>query len=163
MTSPPATSKSSSSTSSPAAPSSVESSFAPSTDLVSTQGKTTIASSVVQKIAGMAAREVSGVYKLGGGAARTFGAIRERIPGSGGPSAAQGVAVEVGETQAAVDIDVVVEYGVSIADLATGIRRNVINSVQRMTGLQVVEVNVSVDDIHLPTDSEEETTESRVQ
>jgi len=111
----------------------------------------------------MAAREVSGVYKLGGGAARTFGAIRERIPGSGGPSAAQGVAVEVGETQAAVDIDVVVEYGVSIADLATGIRRNVINSVQRMTGLQVVEVNVSVDDIHLPTDSEEETTESRVQ
>lgn len=162
MTSAPTSSKSSTQSPSPAT-SSADSSASSSTELVSSQGKTTIASSVVQKIAGMAAREVSGVYKLGGGAARTFGAIRERIPGSGGPSASQGVTVEVGETQAAVDIDVVVEYGVSIADLATGIRRNVIDSVQRMTGLQVVEVNVSVDDIHLPTDTEEAPTESRVQ
>lgn len=162
MTSAPTSNKSSAQSASPATSASADSA-SPGADLVSTQGKTTIASSVVQKIAGMAAREVSGVYKLGGGAARTFGAIRERIPGSGGPSASQGVAVEVGETQAAVDIDVVVEYGVAIADLATGIRRNVINSVQRMTGLQVVEVNVSVDDIHLPTDTEEAPTESRVQ
>lgn len=126
-----------------------------STELVSSQGKTIIADSVVQKISGMAAREVAGVYKLGGGAARTFGAIRERIPGSGGPNVSQGVAVEVGETQAAIDIDVVVEYGVSITDLAAGIRRNVINSLQRMTGLEVVEVNIAVDDIHLPSDDDQ--------
>jgi uncharacterized alkaline shock family protein YloU len=131
-------------------------------DLETSQGKTTIADTVVAKIAAMAAREVSGVYQLGGGAARAFGAIRERIPGSGGPNVSQGVAVEVGETQAAVDIDAVVEYGVSITDLAAGIRRNVITSLERMTGLQVVEVNVSINDIHLPSDDTAEG-ESRVQ
>lgn len=120
------------------------------------QGRTTIAETVVSKIAGMAAREVSGVHQLGGGVARAFGAIRERIPGSGGANVSQGVAVEVGETQAAVDIDVVAEYGVSIADLAAGIRRNVIVSLERMTGLDVVEVNVTVNDIHLPGDDEPE-------
>ncbi|SDN79354.1 Uncharacterized conserved protein YloU, alkaline shock protein (Asp23) family [Klenkia soli] len=137
-----------------------------STELVSSQGKTTIADTVVAKIAGMAAREVHGVYRLGGGTARAFGAIRERIPGSGGPNVSQGVSVEVGETQAAVDIDVVVEYGVAIADLAAGIRRNVIQSLQQMTGLQVVEVNIAVDDIHLPSDEsgdDAEPTPSRVQ
>jgi len=130
------------------------------TDLLAgPQGRTVIADNVVQKIAGMAAREVSGVYQLGGGgAARAFGSIMERIPGSGGLTAAQGVAVEVGEKQAAVDLDLVVEYGVGIAELAEGIRRNVINSVQRMTGLEVVEVNISVDDVHLPTDGGEPST-----
>jgi uncharacterized alkaline shock family protein YloU len=132
-------------------------------ELESSQGKTVIADTVVAKIAAMAAREVSGVYQLGGGAARAFGAIRERIPGSGGPNVSPGVAVEVGETQAAVDIDAVVEYGVSITDLAAGVRRNVIMSLERMTGLQVVEVNVSVNDIHLPSDDAAEGEQSRVQ
>jgi len=59
------------------------------------QGKTTIAASVVQKVAGMAAREISGVYALGGGLSRAFGGIRERIPGSTGASQASGVTVEV--------------------------------------------------------------------
>ena len=131
-------------------------------ELDTSQGKTMIADTVVAKIAAMAAREVSGIYQLGGGAARAFGAIRERIPGSGGPNVSQGVAVEVGETQAAVDIDAVVEYGVSITDLASGVRRNVITSLERMTGLQVVEVNVSINDIHLPSDDTAEG-ESRVQ
>ena len=67
------------------------------------------------------------------------------------------------ERQAAVDLDVVVEYGVSIPDLAQSIRRNVITSVERMTGLEVTEVNVSVDDIHLPEDDDSEQQESRVQ
>lgn len=128
------------------------------------QGKTTIADNVVQKIVGVAAREVSGVHQLGGGAARAFGAIRERVPGSGGVSTSQGVSVEVGERQAAIDLDVVAEYGVSLTDLAQGIRRNVITSVERMTGLEVAEVNVSVDDVHLPGDDGErrEEQESRV-
>ena len=84
------------------------------------QGKTTIAASVVQKIAGIAAREISGVYAMGGGGmSRAFGAIRERIPGGGtGAANIAGVQVEVGEKQAAVDLDIVVEYGASIVDLA---------------------------------------------
>ena len=88
-----------------------------SNDLVSSDGRTTIADTVVSKIAGIAAREVSGVYALGGGASRAVGAIRERIPGSS-TNHSQGVSVEVGERQAAVDIQLVAEYGVSIADLA---------------------------------------------
>lgn len=110
------------------------------------QGKTTIAPSVVQKIGGIAAREISGVFALGGGVSRAFGAIRERVPGGGTP----GVQVEVGEKQAALDLDIVVEYGASIVDLARAVRRNVITSVEQMTGLQVVEVNIGVSDIQLP-------------
>jgi uncharacterized alkaline shock family protein YloU len=115
------------------------------------QGRTTIAASVVQKIAGIAARDISGVYSLGGGVSRAFGAIRERIPGSGqGSTGLVGVQVEVGEKQAAIDIDVVVEYGASIVELARAVRRNVITAVERMTGLEVIEVNIAVNDIHLP-------------
>jgi uncharacterized alkaline shock family protein YloU len=116
------------------------------------QGKTTIASSVVQKIAGMAAHEISGVYKLGGGLSRAFGEIRERIPGSTGASQTSGVTVEVGEKQAAIDLDLIVEYGVSIVDLAKAVRRNVIGTIEQMTGLEVIEVNIAVNDIHIASD-----------
>ncbi|MGW4529052.1 Asp23/Gls24 family envelope stress response protein [Amycolatopsis sp. NPDC004378] len=119
--------------------------------LVTSQGATTIADTVVQKIAGLATREVPGVHSLGGGAARAFSAIRERIPGATA-SAGQGVSVEVGEKQAAVDLQLVVEYGVSIADLSRSVRRNVITAVERMTGLEVVEVNIAVGDLNLPGD-----------
>jgi uncharacterized alkaline shock family protein YloU len=122
------------------------------------QGRTTIAASVVQKIAGIAAREISGVYSMGGGVSRAFGAIRERIPGGGtGGANIAGVQVEVGEKQAAVDLDIVVEYGASIVELARAVRRNVITAVERMTGLEVIEVNIAVNDIHLPdADNDEE-------
>lgn len=123
-------------------------------------GRTSIANGVVQKIAGLAAREVSGVYALGGGAARALGSLRERIPGAQ-QSASQGVSVEVGETQVVVDLDVVTEYGVAISDVARAVRRNVISAVEGMTGLEVTEVNISVNDIHLPTDDDEQ--EARVQ
>lgn len=116
------------------------------------QGRTTSADTVVTKIASMATRDVPGVYDLGGGMARTMGGIQERIPGSRGPSTTQGVSVEVGERQAAVDIDVVIEYGVPIAEVARGIRRGVIEALERMTGLEVVEVNIAVDDIDIPGD-----------
>ena len=93
---------------------------------------------------------------------RTFGTIRERIPGSSGPNVAQGVGVEVGETEAAIDLDIVVEYGVAIAELGRSIQRNVRQAVERMTGLHVVEVNVAVDDVYLPTDDDTQATASRV-
>lgn len=131
--------------------------------LTTRDGKITVAQGVVQKIAGIACREISGVHAMGGGATRAFGAIRERIPGSSGPNVAQGVGVEVGETQAAIDLDIVVEYGVSIADLGQSIQRNVKQAVERMTALEVVEVNISVADVHLPTDDTESSDqESRV-
>ncbi len=133
-----------------------------SSALESDQGRTAIADTVVSKIAGIATRDVSGVHDLGGGAARTVGAIRERIPGSR-VNASQGVSVEVGERQAAIDIDVVAEYGVSITDLASGVRSNVITSVERMTGLEVVEVNISVNDIHLPEEDDDADESTRVE
>ena len=125
------------------------------TALVTTQGKTSIADVVVEKIAGMATREISGVYKLGGGAARAFGAIRERIPGQA-ESLSQGVSVEVGERQAAVDLDITVEYGVEIGELTKAIRRNVISAIERMTTLQVTEVNIVVHDVHIPSDDDDD-------
>ncbi|MCC3765319.1 Asp23/Gls24 family envelope stress response protein [Glycomyces sp. TRM65418] len=131
--------------------------------LASEQGKTTIADQVVAKIAGIATREVDGVYRLGGGVSRTVGAIRERIPGSR-TNYGQGVSVEVGERQAAIDLDFTAEYGIALADLAAGVRRNVVDSVERMTGLEVTEVNILVHDVHLEDESEDESEgESRVE
>ena len=127
----------------------------PASALDSTEGRTTIADPVVSKIAGIAAREVPGVHGFGGGAARAFGAITERIPGSRA-SSTQGVSVEVGERQAAVDLTIVVEYGVAITELARAIRRNVIGAIEQMTGLEVVEVNINVVDLHLPSADDDE-------
>ncbi len=128
--------------------------------LTTDEGKISVAQGVVQKIAGMACREVAGVHSMGTGSTRAFAAIRERIPGSSGPNVSQGVGVEVGETQAAVDLDIVVDYGASIADLGRSVQRNVKQSVERMTGLEVVEVNVSVDDVFMP--DQEQPAQSRV-
>ncbi|WP_245679435.1 Asp23/Gls24 family envelope stress response protein [Actinomadura hibisca] len=124
----------------------------PDSVLVTDHGKTKISDDVVAKVAGMAAREIGGVHAMGSGMARTMGSMRERLPGGGGRNVAQGVSVQVGERQTAVDVDLVVDYGVSIPDLAGAVRENIINQVEHMTGLEVVEVNISVDDIHLPGD-----------
>jgi uncharacterized alkaline shock family protein YloU len=132
-------------------------------ELVGEQGRTAIADAVVAKIVGVATRDVPGVYAMGAGLARTFGAVRERLPGGADQGITQGVSVEVGERQTAVDLDVIVDYGVSIPDLAAGIRRNVIGSVDKMCGLEVTEINITVDDIHLPGEGADEQAESRVQ
>ncbi|MEU0662619.1 Asp23/Gls24 family envelope stress response protein [Streptomyces lavendulocolor] len=124
------------------------------------RGRTTIADGVVVKIAGMAAGEVDGVHALGGGLARTVGAVRDRVPG-GRSSVTRGVKVEVGERQSAIDLELVVEYGLPIVDVAGAVRENVIAAVERMTGLEVVEVNIAVSDVHLPEDDDEES-EGRV-
>ncbi|MGO1438300.1 MAG: Asp23/Gls24 family envelope stress response protein [Candidatus Corynebacterium faecigallinarum] len=122
--------------------------------LMTEHGQTSVADVVVSKIAGVAAREVTGVHGLGGGTARAIGALRERIPGAR-VNVQQGISVEVGERQAAVDISIVAEYGVAIHELAEAIRRNIILSVEEMTGLEVTEVNVLVHDIHLPGDDDD--------
>ncbi|MFE0176997.1 Asp23/Gls24 family envelope stress response protein [Streptomyces sp. NPDC059002] len=120
-----------------------------------TRGRTTIADGVVEKIAGLAARDVVGVHAMGGGLARTFGAVRDRVPG-GSKSVTRGVKAEVGEVQTALDLEIVVDYGVSIADVAHDVRENVIAAVERMTGLEVVEVNIAVSDVKLPDEDEDE-------
>lgn len=126
-----------------------------------TRGRTTIADGVVEKIAGIAAREVPGIDALGGGFTRSMGAVRDRVPG-GHASAGRGVKVEVGEKQTAIDLQVVVEYGVSITVVAAEVRENVIAAVERMTGLEVVEVNIAVNDVHLPDEDTPQPREDRV-
>ncbi|MDJ0464277.1 Asp23/Gls24 family envelope stress response protein [Streptomyces sp. H27-C3] len=126
------------------------------------RGRTTITDGVVAKIAGMAARDVAGINALGGGLARTVGAVRDKVPG-GRASVTRGVKVEVGERQSAIDLEVVVEYGIAISDVAGDVRENVIEAVERMTGLEVVEVNISVNDVHLPDEEDEETPDTRLQ
>ncbi|MET8570945.1 Asp23/Gls24 family envelope stress response protein [Streptomyces sp. NPDC004783] len=126
-----------------------------------TRGRTTIADGVVEKITGMAARDVAGVHAMGSGMARTFGAMRERVPG-GSRSVTRGVKAEVGEKQTALDLEIVVEYGVSISDVARDVRENVVAAVERMTGLEVVEVNIAVSDVKLPDEEDEEPEEPRI-
>ena len=115
------------------------------------QGDTTIAETVVQKIAGMAAREVPGVFAMGNAARRAFNTLTERIPGSQ-TNVSGGVSVEKGERQTAIDVSIVVQYGVSVVDVANAIRKNIIEAVEFGTGLEVIEVNIAVTDVHLPED-----------
>ncbi|GAA3933242.1 hypothetical protein GCM10023085_13180 [Actinomadura viridis] len=130
--------------------------------LVTEQGRTKLADTVVAKVAGLAAREIGGVYDMGSGMTRTIGTVKERLPGGmGGQSATRGVAVQVGEHQAAIDLDLIVEYGASIPDLAAAVRENVIGEVEHMCGLDVVEVNIDVADIHVPGEEDEEQEQSQ--
>jgi uncharacterized alkaline shock family protein YloU len=122
----------------------------PDTALQTERGNTTIADAVVTKVAGMAAREVRGVYELGGGIARTLGSVTQRV--GVGDERTQGVSVEVGEREAAVDLTVVVEYGESIPRVSQAVRENVIKRIEGITGLSVTEVNVSVNDLYFPGD-----------
>ncbi|MEU6126744.1 Asp23/Gls24 family envelope stress response protein [Streptomyces sp. NPDC047123] len=126
------------------------------------RGRTTIADGVVEKIAGLAARDVDGVHAMGGGLARTFGAVRDRVPG-GSKSVSRGVKAEVGEVQTALDLEIVVEYGVSIADVTQDVRESVITAVERMTGLEVVEVNIAVSDVKLPDEDDDDEPQGRLQ
>jgi uncharacterized alkaline shock family protein YloU len=126
------------------------------------KGATTIADAVVTKVAGIATREVGGVYELGGGVARAMGAVTQRLPGSG-DSTSQGVTVEVGDREAAIDLKVVVEYGESIPKVSQAIRENVIRRIEGITGLSVTEVNVAVNDLHMAGEERDDDEPSRVQ
>ncbi|GAA1362050.1 Asp23/Gls24 family envelope stress response protein [Arthrobacter rhombi] len=126
----------------------------PEGPLQTEHGNTTIADTVVQKLSGVAAREVPGVFAMGNAARRAFSNLAERIPGSQ-TNVSGGVSVETGERQAAIDVSIVVEYGVAIAEVAEDIRRSIIQAVEHGTGLEVIEVNVNVTDVHLPEDDED--------
>jgi uncharacterized alkaline shock family protein YloU len=124
-----------------------------SSPLQSERGTTRIEDTVVTKVAAIAARETRGVYDLGGGAARAFGAVSERVGMSDDRS--RGVSVDVGEREAAVDLTLVVEYGESIPQVSQDVRDNVIKRIEGITGLEVAEVNIVVNDLHFPGDDQQ--------
>lgn len=120
--------------------------------LASDKGKTVIAEGVVTKVAGLAAREVPGVHDLGGGAARAIGNVTQRV--GIGDSRTQGVSVEVGQVEAAVDLSLVIDYGESIPQVSQAVREQIIKRVEGICGLTVTEVNINVNDLFFPGDDE---------
>ena len=128
--------------------------------LQSARGSTSIADAVVTKVAGIAAREVPGVHDMGGGATRAIGTVTQRVGLA--DERTQGVGVEVGEREAAVDLTVVIDYGESIPRVANQIRENVIRRIEGITGLKVTEVNVAVNDLYFPGDDDDQEEPTRV-
>ncbi|MBG6192237.1 putative alkaline shock family protein YloU [Arthrobacter sp. CAN_A212] len=130
------------------------------------RGATSIADNVVAKIAGIALRDIPGVYALGGGAARALGSIRGAVGQK--EDHTRGISVEVGQTQVAVDVTLVVEYPHPLKDVADQVRDAIYSAVEDLVGMEVTEVNVTISDIHVPgddtrdDDAESAPTESRV-
>ncbi len=116
------------------------------------RGSTTIADEVVEKIAGIAAREVPGVHDLGGEVSRVFASLKERI-GLGETTddeADRGVAVRLQGTTAEIDMKIVIEFGFVVHSVTDAVRTKVIGAVENMLGLEVTEVNIRVNDVHVP-------------
>jgi uncharacterized alkaline shock family protein YloU len=111
------------------------------------KGVTTISDAVVAKLAGHACREIEGVAGMGTTFRRLLGRVR---PGE--EALSQGVNVEVGKKEAAVDVVILVQYGYPIPSLAQEVRDNVIARVESSTGLIVKEVNIEVDDLQFADD-----------
>ncbi len=120
--------------------------------LESEHGSTTIQDGVVSKIVGMAAREVEGV-RMGGSASRTAGEILGGLTGS--QDLSRGVSVEVGRVEAAIEVKMAVEYGRNIVQLTKMVRDRITERVENLTGLRVVELNVTIDDIIFPEEEGE--------
>lgn len=118
------------------------------------QGKTTIRDQVVAKIAGLAIRDINGVYALGSAMGRAMGTLRQAVGGS--ERVEQGVSVEVGETEAAVDLSLIVEYPYPVHEVADRVRSAVFEAVEGLVGLKVTEVNIDVTDVHLASDEDDE-------
>ncbi len=126
------------------------------------RGNTSIADSVVSKIAGIAAQEVDGI-RMGSGASQTASNLLGSITGSGGGSQTQGVSVEVGQEEAALDLTLTAEYGKSIPQLAEAVRRNVSNRVESLVGLRVTEVNITVQNIFFPQQEQEQERQRQIE
>jgi Uncharacterized protein conserved in bacteria len=116
--------------------------------LPASRGRTTIANEVVEKIAGIAAREVPGVYDLGGDVARVFAAVKERLK-LGEESSAQGISVKLDGKTAEIEVVIVIEFGFQVFSVTEKVREKVISSVENLLGLEVLAVDVTVDDVHV--------------
>lgn len=117
---------------------------------VTEMGQVRIANEVIEIIAGLAATEVRGVAGMSGG---VVGGIAELL---GRKNLSKGVKVEVGQKQCAVDVSIVVEYGVRIPDVAGEIQDHVKKAIESMTGLEVVEVNVHILGVTFKNEEKEE-------
>ncbi len=109
-----------------------------------------IADEVVAVIAGIAVSEIPGVYSMAGGFA---GGITEVL--SGKKNLSKGIKVEVGDKETKVDVNIIVEYGTRIPDVAFEIQNRVKKAVENMTGLKVAEVNVHVQGVNTQQEKEE--------
>jgi uncharacterized alkaline shock family protein YloU len=123
------------------------------------RGTTTIAEVVVTKVAGIAAREVSGVHRLGTAVSRALGAVTQRLQVT--DVSTQGVNVEVIDSDARVSMSVVIDYGESIPDVAQAIRDNVVRRIEASTGLHCAAVDIAVTDLYFPGDDEDDATAPR--
>ncbi|MDP8950747.1 MAG: Asp23/Gls24 family envelope stress response protein [Actinomycetota bacterium] len=112
--------------------------------LESERGITTIGGSVVSKIAGIAAGEVEGI-RMGGSASRAAEGVLGNVTGS--QSLSRGVSVEVGRVETAIDLTMAMEYGRNILQLTERVRDRITERVEDLTGLQVAELNVTVNDV----------------
>jgi uncharacterized alkaline shock family protein YloU len=119
------------------------------------RGATSISDSVVSKIAGIASQEVDGI-RMGSGGSQAVSGIIGSITGGSSGSQTQGVSVEVGQEEAAIDLTLTAEYGKSIPQLAEAVRRNVSNRVESLVGLRVTEVNITVSNIFFPQQEAEQ-------
>ena len=126
-----------------------------SSPLQTERGSTSISDSVVSKIAGIASQEVDGI-RMGSGGSQAVSGILGSITGGSGGSQTQGVSVEVGQEEAAVDLTLTTEYGKSIPQLAEAVRRNVDNRVESLVRLRVTEVNITVSNNFFPQQEAEQ-------
>ena len=117
------------------------------------EGRIHIADEVVEKVAGLAATEVVGVADLGGDMERAMESVRERI-GIGNKRGDQGVKAEVKGDEVVVSVTIMVEFGHVVLDVARRVQANVARQTERMLGLRVLEVNVTVDDVRTAPDPE---------
>ncbi len=124
------------------------------------RGQTSIQVIVVSKIAGTAAREVEGV-RMGGGGSQAAGGLIDSLTGNGGGGQTRGVAVEVGEEEAAVDLTMTAEYGKSIPQLSETVRQNIVNRVENLVGMSVTEVNLMVTDVFFPQQEQNQQSEDQ--
>ncbi|WP_274650489.1 Asp23/Gls24 family envelope stress response protein [Paenibacillus humicola] len=113
-------------------------------------GMIRISDDVVATIAGLAALETPGVAAMSGGISE---GLAKRLSGK---NAQRGVSVEVGQLEAAIDLRIIVQYGIPIQEVCRQLQENVREAVENMTGLNVVEVNVKVEGVAFKDDELEE-------
>ncbi|PZS00411.1 MAG: Asp23/Gls24 family envelope stress response protein, partial [Chloroflexi bacterium] len=114
-------------------------------------GRTVIDDIVVAKIAAAACQEVGGIHDMGakgvgGAVAEAFGAMT----GGSDQQSTKGVSVEVGEREAIVNVNLIVDYGARIPQIVEALRKNVSDRLLTLTGLSVRAVNVEVSDVYFP-------------
>jgi uncharacterized alkaline shock family protein YloU len=124
------------------------------------RGQTNVQDIVVSKVAGIAAQEVEGI-RMGSGGSQAAGSIISSLTGGNGGGQTRGVAAEVGEEEAAVDLTMTAEYGKSIPQLSETVRQNIVNRVENLVGLSVTEVNLTVTNVFFPQQEQNQQSEDQ--